>query len=185
MRTEGRTDGRKGRRADGQTDSMTKLIVPFRNFVIAPKNSLEAACIVFFADVLFALIYVQTVPLYCFNVCFKFSSFLQSSDRTCGWSRHCPLFPAIFFLGIVAKSRKLLRTDYVGLKIISSQPYLFGYDWKLLRNSFCCGIQERVSGSQWNTQYKFICIRQCYQLHRVLPEEGTVRIYRNMSEKLI
>jgi len=30
------------------------------------------------------------------------------------------------------------------------------------------------------TQCKFIFIRQCYQLHRVLPEEGTVRMYRNM-----
>jgi len=38
-------------------------------------------------------------------------------------------FPCDFFLlGIVAKSRKLLRTDYVDLKIISSQTYLFGYD---------------------------------------------------------
>jgi len=109
---------------------------------------------VFFADVLFARICVQTVPLCSFNAYFKFSSLQQSSDWTWGWSRYYPRFPAIFLDRIVAKSRKWLWTDYVGLKIISSQSCLFGYDRKCLVSSssvFCCGIQEHVSGSQCNT----------------------------------
>ena len=69
---------------EDQTDRYDEADRPVLKYCESAYRSLEAACIVFFANVLFARIFVQTVTLYCLNVCFKFSSFLQSSDWTCG-----------------------------------------------------------------------------------------------------
>jgi len=134
---------------------MTKLIVPFWNFSRAPKirSKQRVLC--------------SPQMFYPHEYSFRprryvLSTFASNFLLSCSLQarRVAEAGIVLFFLGIFLLEfwlkfcvRRWLWTNYVGLKIISSQPCSFGYDWKWLLNSssvLCCRIQEHISRSQRN-----------------------------------
>jgi hypothetical protein len=134
---------------------MTKFKVPFRNFAKAPKirSKQRVLCSpqTFYSHEYYFRPRRYVVSTFASNFLLSCSPQARRVVKLVLSSFFLRIFLLEFWLKFCV--RKLLWTNYVGLKTISSRPCSLVYDWKWLLNSssvLCCRIQEHTSRSRRN-----------------------------------